>query len=364
LKRLPILIIGILISVAALYFAFQGFKLEDVWDAMSRVRPLYFLLLITPYVLTFLTKVWRWRLLFYPDTDRTPFRLLFGALMISYIPLPFRLGELARAAVVTARTGLPPARVFSTILVEKVMDVLALLLLFAVSIPFVTLPSAPGQGTLVFVGAGVMVVVVVLLVLILRPDWARKLVRLVADRLPQRYGARIIEAADHALEGLTPLAVPSIAVKVGLWSIATWSINIVTIYLMMLAFNIEVPITVAAVLVVATNLSMVVPAAPGYVGTFEAAVVAVLVALGQPRDISQAFAIIYHFLGLVPVALLGVIAAIQQGINFAALRQPEEAAPQEEPMPTGTSIPVEDPPVLASQTPEGTGARGSLRDER
>jgi len=77
---------------------------------------------------------------------------------------------------------------------------------------------------------------------------------------------------------------------------------------------------VAAVLIVGTNLSMAVPAAPGYVGTFEAAVVGVLVALGQPKDVSQSFAIIYHFVGLVPVALIGVIAAIQQGVNFAALR--------------------------------------------
>jgi hypothetical protein len=46
----------------------------------------------------------------------------------------------------------------------------------------------------------------------------------------------------------------------------------------------------------------------------------VLVALGQPKDVSQSFAIIYHFVGLVPVALIGVIAAIQQGVNFAALR--------------------------------------------
>jgi hypothetical protein len=95
---------------------------------------------------------------------------------------------------------------------------------------------------------------------------------------------------------------------------------------MLLAFNVEVTPVVAAVLVVITNLSMAVPSAPGYVGTFEGAVILVLTTLGQPLDTSRAFAIIYHFVGLVPVALLGVIAAIQQGINFAALRT--DGAPQ------------------------------------
>ena len=46
----------------------------------------------------------------------------------------------------------------------------------------------------------------------------------------------------------------------------------------------------------------------------------VLTALGQPLVASQTFAIIYHFVGLVPVAILGVIGAVQQGINFASLK--------------------------------------------
>jgi uncharacterized protein (TIRG00374 family) len=116
---------------------------------------------------------------------------------------------------------------------------------------------------------------------------------------------------------------------VGLWSLATWGVNVVTIYLEMLAFNIDATPVAAVVLVVATNLSMVIPAAPGYIGTFEAAVVGVLVALGQPVDTSQAFAIIYHFVGLVPVAVIGVIAALQQGINFAALSSADQGQEEE-----------------------------------
>jgi uncharacterized protein (TIRG00374 family) len=319
LKRIIFLLIGLLISVVALYLAFQGFDLADVWDALARVQWLPFVLLIVPYILTFLTKVWRWRVLFHPDQARTPFGMLFSALMISYIPLPFRLGEVARGVVASARSGIPAPRVFSTILVEKVLDVLTLLLLLGLSLPFVPLPEQFDQGPVILLGVGVLVVVLVLLLLIVRPDLARGLVRLVASRLPARLGPRIAEGTDHALQGLAPLSNPRVAVQLGMWSILTWTINIVTVFLMLLAFNVQATPMVAAVLVVITNLSMAVPSAPGYVGTFEAAVVLVLTTLGQPLDTSQAFAIIYHFVGLVPVALLGVIAAIQQGINFAAL---------------------------------------------
>jgi uncharacterized protein (TIRG00374 family) len=323
LRRVLLLVTGIVISIGALYFAFQDFDLRYVWDAMTRVRWPYFLLMIVPYVLTFLVKVWRWQVLFYPDQQRAPFRVLFPTLMISYVPLPFRLGEVARGAAASARTGIPAARVFSTIFVEKVLDVLTLIFLLGVTLPFVQLPDSSGQGSLILLGIGAVVLVAAMILFVLRPDLARGLVKGVSSPLPQRYGERLLGITDHVLQGLAPLAAPAVATRVGFWSLATWLVNMVTIYLELLAFNIEVTPAVAVVLVVATNLSMAVPAAPGYVGTFEAAVVGVLMALGQPRDTSQAFAIIYHFIGLVPVAAIGVIAAIQQGISFVS---PEQAA--------------------------------------
>src|SRR5512146_997244 len=98
--------------------------------------------MIVPYVLTFMTKVWRWRVLFHPDEERFSIGMLFSCLMISYIPLPFRAGEVARGVVASAKSGVPAARVFSTILLEKVLDVLTLLLLLGISLPFVGLPKA------------------------------------------------------------------------------------------------------------------------------------------------------------------------------------------------------------------------------
>ncbi len=67
MKRILFLLVGILVSVVSLYFAFQGFDLGALWEAMGRVQLPYFLLLIVPYILTFMTKVWRWRTMFHPD---------------------------------------------------------------------------------------------------------------------------------------------------------------------------------------------------------------------------------------------------------------------------------------------------------
>jgi glycosyltransferase 2 family protein len=321
-KRLAFLVAGLIISVVSLYYALQGFNLDSVWEAMSRMQVGFFLLMLVPYVLTFMTKVWRWRVLFHPDEHRVPLGLLFSCLMISYIPLPFRAGEVARGVVMSARAGIPAPRVFSTILVEKVLDVLTLLLLLGIALPFVGLPRDL-QGSATALGIVFLGLALALLAMVLRPNLARKLVWAVAERLPARLGPRIEAATDHALEGIAPLSNPRVAARLGLWSLATWSINAVTLYLLLLAFNIAVTPMAAVMLVVTTNLGMAIPSAPGYIGTFEFVVVLVLGVLGVAREEAQTFALVYHFVGLVPVATMGVIAALQQGVGLAAFRTEE-----------------------------------------
>src|SRR5205085_9972117 len=150
MKRIALLIIGAIISLVSLYLALQGFEFGKLGEALANAQIGFFLLMIVPYILTFMTKVWRWRVLFHPDEKRFSTGTLFSSLMISYVPLPFRMGEVARGAVLSARTGTSAARVFSTILVEKVLDVLALLVFLGVSLPFVPLPgNLQGPATVV-----------------------------------------------------------------------------------------------------------------------------------------------------------------------------------------------------------------------
>ncbi|MFL5733971.1 MAG: lysylphosphatidylglycerol synthase transmembrane domain-containing protein [Chloroflexia bacterium] len=318
MKRLLFLLIGLAISAVSLYLALRDLQFSDIWDAMSHMRAQFFLLMLIPYVLTFMTKVWRWRVLLHSDDRRLTTGLLFSALMISYIPLPFRLGEVARGALVSAKSSLPPARVYSTILVEKVLDVLTLLFLLGLVLPFVALPQqlqGPAGGLALFFLVGALA----LLVLVLRPDLARKLVGVVARMLPARFGPRIETVTEHALEGLTPMSDPHVAIRAALWSLATWGVNAVTIYFLMSAFNVETSPLAAVTVMVATNLGMAIPSAPGYVGTFELAVVLTLGVLTIPARTAQTFALVYHFIALVPVATMGVIAALQQGVGLAGL---------------------------------------------
>jgi uncharacterized protein (TIRG00374 family) len=332
LKRLAFLAIGLLISVVSLYLALRDFHWTELWEAVGNIQVGFVALMVVPYILTFMAKVWRWRVLFHPDEERMSIGLLFSSLMISYVPLPFRAGEVARAVVVSSRSGIPIPRVFSTILVEKVLDVLTLLLMLGISLPFVGLPQEL-QGSATVLGVAFLGLALAIAALVINPNLARKVVGSVSHRLPSRLGPRIEEATDHALQGLAPLSNRGAALKLGFWSLATWGINAVTVYLMLLSFNLTLTPMAAVMLVVASNLGMAIPSAPGYIGTFELVVVLVLKVLGVVESDAQAFALFYHFVGLVPVATIGVIAFLQQGVGLTSLRPPQpdsSASPEPE----------------------------------
>src|SRR6476469_5111750 len=177
MKKL-IAVLGILISLGALYFALKDIDFGQVGAAFGRINPLYFVLGIAPWLVAIGSKVLRWRLLFYPDQRLAPYPRLTAALMIGYLfntVLPLRTGEIVRATVLQVTAGLPVARTLSTILVEKVLDTMALIAMLGLILPFITLPAGLASGArLAAVVFGAIFIVV--FGAALRPDAARLVV--------------------------------------------------------------------------------------------------------------------------------------------------------------------------------------------
>src|SRR5205814_6985860 len=143
-KSKIIVLVGVLISVGALWWALRDIQFDLVGQAIGRIQWLWFLLAPVPWVITFVAKVERWRLLYYPDEKRVRRSQLLSALMIGYLfntILPLRTGELVRATVLRVTEKLPVARTLSTILVEKVLDTMTLVLGLGLLLPFIQLPA-------------------------------------------------------------------------------------------------------------------------------------------------------------------------------------------------------------------------------
>src|SRR6476619_3394464 len=100
-KRLAALL-GIVLSLVALWWAVHDIDFARVLDAMGRIQWGWFALAVPPWLFTFWAKVARWRLLYHPDEDKVSQGHLLAALLIGYLfntILPLRTGELVRATV-------------------------------------------------------------------------------------------------------------------------------------------------------------------------------------------------------------------------------------------------------------------------
>ncbi len=322
MKKL-IAVLGILISLAALYWAVQGIDFGQVWAAFGHIQPGIFALGLIPWVIAIGSKVLRWRLLYYPDEAQAPYARLTAALFIGYLfntVLPLRTGEIVRATVLRVTAGLPVPRTLSTILVEKVLDTMALIAMLGLILPFIALPAglaaAAKAAALVF-GA----IFVVVLGAALRPDWARALLARLLPFVPVRFRLAVESIANQILDGLLPLRRRAVAPGLIAWTIISWGTNVLSTYLFMGSFGLWLPFTAPTLLVDATNLGMTVPSAPGYVGVYEAIARPILELFGVSPDTALAFATFLHAFGFIPLALAGLASMIREGLSWGALQR-------------------------------------------
>ena len=118
----------VIVSLVFLALALRGVRLGDLWDALRRASYLWLLLAVAITVLLLLIKGWRWQLLFYPEY-RLPYGSVLTALCAGYLAsnvLPARLGEVVRLLLLAGEQPVSVARTFSTIVIERLLDVLTL----------------------------------------------------------------------------------------------------------------------------------------------------------------------------------------------------------------------------------------------
>lgn len=300
-------VVGIIISGIAVYIAFVGVDWRAVGSALGKAN--YGLLLAAlPVLFIFITmRAQRWRILFQPGAQ---LRLLstFGALNIGYMAgaiLPLQLGEIARVYVLSEAEHLKAARVFSTVVVERVLDVFALLAILAVLIPFVALPKTAAITALITMGVFLCLSLVLVIAVLDRPHAERWLARL-SQHIPARFREASQRWGGSLLDGLASLHNPRILLAACFWTFASWMTSSAVIYLVLRAFSLDVPFAAAPFLLVATTFGFFVPSSPGAIGVYHAISIRTLTTVfSVPHDQAASYALVAHALYLIPPTLLG-----------------------------------------------------------
>jgi glycosyltransferase 2 family protein len=327
-RRIVAGLIGAVLAVALLYWAFRGVHLEEVLQQLRGADPWPLVLGVFLASLTFIMRLVRWRLLL-RDESGAPLKPwpLWHATAIGFMAnnlLPFRAGELVRVFAATKLSGARFTATMSSIAVERIFDGLATIGLFAVGLLVSDLPSGAVVGGVTLARAAQVAGLLALGALLAAV--AVVAFPLLAERVVRRllpaggFADRIVGLIDGVRHGLASLRSPALLTGVVFWSLALWLVNALAMWVSFAAFDIPVGFAGALVLQGVLVIGISVQLTPGFVGQFEAAIVAALALYGISNEVASSYAIAYHGATFVPITLAGAWSLARTPVALSDLR--------------------------------------------
>ncbi|KAA3643098.1 MAG: UPF0104 family protein [Chloroflexi bacterium] len=317
--------LGVVISVVFMWIALRGLHIGEVWGSLQGANYWWLLPGIAAYFVAVWGRAWRWHYLLRP-IKAVSTRTMFPIVAIGYMGnniYPARAGEVLRAVVLKRREGIPVSASLATIIVERVFDGVVMLSFVFLNLPeLARLTSDSGYvgsiqslailGTVAFAGA-----LLVFLLAAMFPAPTERIATWFIQRLvPERFRERVQDITLRFLGGLESLRSPQDALMVFVTSVVIWLFETLKYWLVMHAFPFEVSFFALMLMNGIVNLATTIPAAPGYVGTFDAPGIAVLVAYGVQHALAAAYTLVLHVALWVPITVLGAYYLAREGIRW------------------------------------------------
>jgi uncharacterized protein (TIRG00374 family) len=312
--------LGVAVSALFLWLALRGLKLEAVLANLRAADYVWLIPGVAVYFVGVAVRTWRWHYLLKPLKE-VSVRKLFPVVVIGYMGnniYPARAGELLRAYVLKRNEGVSVSASLATVIVERIFDGLVMLLFV-----FVALPSDPFLpdalrsivvfGSLLFFSA-----LIVFLFLAARPALAARLYNPLIDHLlPGRFRESVRGLLTRFMTGLAALRDFRHVVMVFFTSVLIWLLETVKYWFVMHAFSFEVSFFALMLMNGIVNLATTLPAAPGYLGTFDAPGIEVLVSFGVNRVVATAYTLVLHAALWLPITLLGFYYMARESIRWS-----------------------------------------------
>jgi uncharacterized protein (TIRG00374 family) len=317
------LLLGFAISLGLVALLARAVDVQALGAALKHAQPAS----IVPALVLYGAAAWlrslRWGLLLPRGSASTG--TLFRALLVGFTVnnlLPFRLGEAARAFLLKQWADVPVGLTIASVVVERVLDGLALagLLLFAIAL----LPAAPSYLLVVglMVGAGFTAGALLLAIIAWRPGLVTRAVSLVTRPCPPR----IRELADRItlgfVDGLALVRGWRLLGQLAVLSVGAWLLETGVFFVLMFGFAIPASPALAMLGGSSANFATLVPSSPGYVGTFDGALVKVVTdVLGSAVAYEEvlAYTLVVRTLLFLPVTVAGLLVLWRANLSFAEI---------------------------------------------
>ena len=301
-------IAGLALSALLVWLSVRGIEFRGVIDGFRTIHCGYLLPAVAVMLLMQLLRSIRWGLILRPieKVDQLSLFSVTSVGFLAIIAIPARLGELARPYLITKKSRIPMSSALGTIFVERALDSLTVLIIAVLALFFTPLPPWLIRSSVLLLLVTLGLSAVMILMIVRREATLRILAPLIG-RLPLRYASAVNRLIDHFIEGFRIVVDPSLLLSATLLSIVIWLVDALAIYLLFLAFNLQLPVAAAFVLMIILIIGIAIPTAPGFIGNWHYFCILGLGLFGIPKTDALTFAIVYHALSIGIVILLGLI---------------------------------------------------------
>lgn len=342
-------VLGIVVTLAALTWAFWGVDFAEVWRHTLNANPFLLLLAAAMATAGMPIRALRWNSLLPPDRQAS-LHARNAAVSVGFAAnnvLPARIGEFARVVVLNRLTRIPLGTALGSLVLERVLDGFVIVALLFAAMASPEFPGLREGGTDPRVYANYVALLAgglgaVLLLLALFPRWSTRVGERVFGVLPLSLRRPLVDALHSFVGSLAVLRSPGRLLVALVWSAAQWVFLSLSYWVAMRAYGITEPgLTGSFFIQAVVAVAVAVPAAPGFFGVQQAAAKIALAPWGVDEARILSFSIGFHIAGWLPVTALGAWYASRLNLRMSDMRKSEEEVEEA----------VESDPAL---TPPGT----------
>ena len=314
-KWLPGALISIALIAAILYFV-------DFGAMMKAIRSANYFFLAAAMLLSFVwmlgrAKVWQTLLRDKPAYREVLFATGEGYLLNNF--LPFRLGEIGRAFLLSRKSGMQFGEILPTIFIERSVDLAFSAALLLAALPFVA-GAEDSKSVGIIVGLAVVVGLMAMYFVARNNQWALDVFHKLSARWPslQKFGGSFLESF---FAGLGVLTDGWLFLRFLFWMTLDWAIALLNYYLILRAFFPQAQWIWGFFILGAAAFGGAIPSLPGAVGTFDGAIVGALTLFTGDQSTALAAALAARFYNYLNSGVIGGIGLLREGQTLTGIYQ-------------------------------------------
>ena len=310
---------GLVISALFLYLAVRGIDVSEFIETFKFAKYNYFFLVVAVMLLVHYLRSYRWGVIIESLVKyrQGPLLAISSVGFMAIGVLPARLGEFVRPYLVKQKSGVRMSSTMATIVVERVFDMLTIMVVLFVVVLRISLPPIIFKTGIITLSISFSVLAV-LIFLAVKKEFSLEKIDRILTMAPSRLQKPLFRMAHSFIEGLQILPDIKKTLYVIVLSIVIWLSIGLSAYVLFFSFGFNLSLIKACALTVIIALGVMLPAAPGFVGTYHYACVLGLTFFGVSKPEALSYAVALHFLQFIPIVVLGLLFLPFQKISLPA----------------------------------------------